>query len=155
MLLHINADRADFPDAGEGMCCHGAAMFGPGRCTCWRPEYDREQEPIRSGRQMRQRSVKCDDCAFRDGSPERSGDDRLAHSGDGELDELVWSGRGFACHKGMRRIVRWRHPSGATVEAGPGAYDPPTADGVHFKASGNPADLCAGLVEARKLIESE
>lgn len=33
----------DLPDAGEGVCCMGAAAMGPERCTCWEPVYDLDQ----------------------------------------------------------------------------------------------------------------
>jgi hypothetical protein len=37
------------PDVGPGGCCLGAGMHGADGCTCWVPEYDLEQQPIRPG----------------------------------------------------------------------------------------------------------
>ena len=39
----------DLPDAGEGGCCMGAAVYGPNRCTWWEPFYDLEQGPLKPG----------------------------------------------------------------------------------------------------------
>ena len=90
------------PDAGEGICCMGAAVFGPGRCTCWEPVYDQAQAPAQEG-PMQARARMCADCAFRPGSPEQLGDRRFAHSGEGELVDVVLGDSPFVCHQGMRR----------------------------------------------------
>ena len=39
----MSAIDQGWPDAGEGMCCIGAAVYGPGHCTCWTPVYDLDQ----------------------------------------------------------------------------------------------------------------
>lgn len=139
----------NLPDAGEGMCCYGSAVYGAGGCTCWDPVHDVEQQPPRLDLAPADRSTMCGDCAFRPDSPERSGDARYQHSGEGDLDDLVYSRDGFACHVGMRRVVALVHPSGARVEKGGHDYDPPVVRGVAFKADGSPAERCAGLRAAR------
>lgn len=148
-MKHTSRDRG-FPDVGNGIepCCMGSAVYGPGRCTCWRPVYDAEQQTPQPGRALA-RAKCCGDCAFRMGSPERIGDSRMAHSSPGDLDDLV-AGRGtFACHVGMRRVVAWTHPSGVRIDAEPGCYEPPVVDGVAYRADGSPADVCAGLTAMR------
>lgn len=119
-------------------CCLGAVEGGPGSCTCWEPEYDLDQAPIRPG-QPTARTKMCDDCAFRPDSPERTGDDRYTHVGE-DLAALP----NFHCHQGLRRPVRWRHPLGIVIEADTDGYAPPIRDGVPYKADGTPADMCAG-----------
>lgn len=123
------------PDAGQGMCCMGAAVYGPGRCTCWVPVYDLEQQEIVPGLPLPPIPVRmCGDCAYRPHSPERSGGE--GYNGDaGTLDDLVRNREPFYCHQGIRKPVSHRHPA---------AYDPPIRDGVPYKADGTPANLCAG-----------
>ncbi len=106
---------------------------------------------------MQPRAAPCHDCAFRPGSPERSGDERYAHSGEGELAGIAAGRNPFVCHQGMRRVLRWRHPSGAVhEEPTPDRYDPPetryAAMPVVWKADGTPADLCAGHCAARRAM---
>ncbi len=138
------------PDAGQGQCCMGAAAMGPGRCTCWRPVHDLEQQPPRPGG-PRTRTECCGDCAFRPDSPERQGDQRYQHSDEGELSDLVRSEHSFVCHDGMRRKLALVHePTGVRLPIDVDAYDPPVIDGVAYKADGSPADLCAGLAAQRK-----
>lgn len=153
--LHTSRDHG-FPDVGNGdaPCCMGSAVYGPGRCTCWAPVYDLEQQEPRPG-QMQPRTKCCGDCAFRMGSPERSGDSRMAHSSPGELEQLVGGSGTFACHVGMRRVIAWRHPSGAQIEAESGCYAPPILAGVAYRADGRPADVCAGLTAMRAGSERE
>jgi hypothetical protein len=144
---------ADIPDAGLGGCCDGSAMNGPRACTCWDPVYDQEQS-------LRLRTdllplpadppCMCPDCAYRPGSPERSGDERQERSGDGELMELVYEGIPFYCHQGCLRVVRLVHPSGAVYTMA-GDYRPPRARndaaagvGVPSRADGDPALICSG-----------
>lgn len=148
--MHIAAGDPNLPDLGE-VCCMGVAVYGPSRCTCWLPIFDVDQVPPRVGLASERRATMCGDCAFRGDSPERQGDPRFQHSGDGELEELVSSTADFACHQGMRRRLALVHPSGARVECGPGAYAPTIVNGVAFKADGSPADRCAGLAVARTL----
>lgn len=148
MSFCIDVGTPELPDLGE-VCCMGVAVYGPERCTCWRPVFDVEQALPRVDLIPARRATMCGDCAFRNNSPERQGDARFQHSGEGELEELVFSTAEFACHQGMRRRLALVHPTGARVECGPGAYAPAIANGVAFKADGSPADLCAGLAAAR------
>jgi hypothetical protein len=90
-----------------------------------------------------------EDCAFRPDSPERNGVEGYANNGGlDDLSVLVDKGEAFYCHQGMRKPVRWRHPSGAVIDGHDPSYDPPIvlASGVSVphKASGIPADICAG-----------
>ena len=137
----------DLPDAGEGACCMGAAVYGKDRCTCWEPIFDLEQQPLKPG-EMGLRTRSCSDCAYRKNSPERRGAD--GYQGDPEsLDEMVMTGSMFACHQGIRRPVKWVHPSGAEIPGHPAGYAPPLHDGKPYKADGTPADLCAGWAARR------
>ena len=146
----------EFPDATNGVpCCYGYAFDGPTGCTCWKAIYDLAQQPMQQG-PMQQRSRMCGDCAFRAGSPERSGDQRYAHSGEQELALMVDDARAvFACHTGVRRVVAYEHPTGARVEIEIDAYHAPQARGHAVKADGSPAELCAGLARARRTIERQ
>jgi hypothetical protein len=143
----------EFPDLGEASygCCWGTAIRGPEHCTCWEPEYDLEQLPISDADSPMPmpRAEMCGDCAFRPDSPERNGDEGYENNGGlDDLTELVDKGQPFYCHQGMRRIVRWRHPSGAAADDHPGNYAPPMATianaQIPFKADGTPGDICAG-----------
>lgn len=143
--------RFDWPDAGQGACCIGAASLGPAHCTCWEPVYDLDQvgpTPTAPGL----RSEPCEDCAYRGGSPERQGADHVM--GDARhLEALVVLNRPFFCHQGIRRPIAYRHPTGCTFTPAPQAlevaYRPPIVSGVPYKADGTPADLCAGWAAAR------
>lgn len=146
----------DLPDAGEGMCCDGAAIFGPRRCTCWVPVYDLDQaEPdplavklLAAGVEPVTRAKPCADCAYRPDSPERQGSPEVI--GDQELlEEIVTSGSRFWCHQGIRRPVAWQHPSGAQVPGSPVNYSPPIVGAVPYQASGQPAEVCAGWAARR------
>lgn len=143
-----------WPDLGlEVPCCAGSAMFGPERCTCWTPVYDREQATeLRADLPAGVQPKMCIDCAYRPRSPERTGDPEAA--GNEELlRQLVDGGQPFWCHQGMRRPLRYEHPSGATVEASELEYAPPMRKVggrmVPFKADGTPADLCGGWAALR------
>lgn len=150
-IIHISRDR-DFPDAGGGTCCMGAAVYGPGRCTCWEPVYDQEQAPPDLEAPPNLAKECCDDCAYRVDSPERSGAEGYQNNEAGDLEAMAASEKGiFYCHKGMRRIVKYRHPSGVEIDAHPAEYRPAQSGCQAFKADGSPADVCAGwLAEARK-----
>lgn len=148
MAFYHGSRPRNLPDAGRGCCCIGAATRGPGFCTCWEPVHDLPQSPPVRG-QLGARDSMCEDCAFRPDSPERRGDDRYANASDEDLADLP----DFACHQGMRRVLRWRHPAGVEVEALPGVYDPPHVFGIPCKADGTPADRCAGLALQSKLLE--
>lgn len=135
----------DMPEVDGGSCCYGAAMNGPQGCTCWRPVYDLEQQPLQDGLMpLPPVPVRlCATCAYRPGSPERTGTG--GYEGDQVLlDELVATGSPFFCHQGVRRTLRLRHPAGVEVDGHPGDYDPPIAAGFPWKADGTPADVCAG-----------
>ena len=126
-------------------CCAGAAMRGVHACTCWEPEYStRRRKPI-EGIEAKPRPSPCDDCAYRPDSAERQNE-----RGSEFLDDLTRGQGTFWCHHGMAYIVRWRHPSGMVVEAPRdevGAIDtwaPRIVENVPYKASGRPADQCAG-----------
>ena len=147
-MSHIIDNDDNLPDVGNGdvPCCMGSAVYGPGRCTCWVTEYDQPQAPQVEG-PMRVRDRMCADCAFRPGSPERSGDQRYAHSDEDGLEDAL---RGeFACHQGMHRRVRLVHPSGAVLELGEMCYAPPNPNRP-ARADGTPAELCAGWAAARR-----
>lgn len=150
--IHISVDdspddRDDFDyDAGEVPCCMASAMRGPRACTCWRPVFDLDQaEPI-PGSEPAVRAQCCDDCAYRNGSPER------ADGYTDDLKDLAGGQSSFACHKGMRRVILWRHPDGRELPAGEGDYHPPIIGAVAFKADGTPADLCAGWNSHRRAL---
>lgn len=141
---------------GLQTCCIGAAVYGPDRCTCWRPIYDlADQADPRTDLQAEQRAQMCGDCAYRPDSPERQGDPRAAHSAEGELDTVAMRHR-FSCHQGMRRIIAWRHDKlGITIDADLDAYDPPIIDGVAYQADGTPGLLCAGWAARRRQLLAE
>jgi hypothetical protein len=135
------------PDAGEGGCCMGSAAMGAQWCTCWETVYDLDQKPVRPGEAVA-RKTPCHDCAYRAGSPERSGDER--YTGDEDfLARIVRTGEKFWCHQGLRRAVKLRHPSGAEVVIETDHYDPPKNGAVPHKADGTPGDLCAGWAARR------
>jgi len=144
------------PDVGNGElpCCIGSAIDGPAGCTCWRPVHDREQQALQQG-PANQRTKMCADCAFRTGSPERTGAAGYEHNSEEAIEDLVHSSGSFACHQGMRRIVAMAHPTGARFSRGPGDYAPPVTRAGAFKADGSPADLCAGLAAARRALAAE
>jgi len=140
----------ELPDAGEGACCIGAAVYGPDRCTCWTEEHDLEQQPPQADLlPLPPVPVRmCADCAFRPNSPERTG--VAGYQGDADsLDALVASGEPFWCHQGMRKVARLRHPSGAVIDGHPAAYDPPIVGSVPYKADGTPGNVCAGWLLRR------
>lgn len=137
----------ELPDPTGGACCIGSAAMGPQYCTCWEQVYDLEQQEIRPGEPGTRKAL-CADCAYRPGSPERSGDER--YNGDEEfLAAIVQTGEKFWCHQGLRRVVKLRHPSCAEVAIETDHYDPPKDDAIPFKADGTPGDLCAGWAAQR------
>lgn len=153
MICGTDESGVAWPDVGNGgvPCCWGVIHRGPAGCECWTPVYDLEQaEPRPDAPGLCGRP--CDGCAFRGGSPERTGDPRMA-AGPDDLAALVDGNHPFFCHQGMRRAVAFQHPSGAvhhptelTLTA---AYRPPIIHGVPYRADGRPADLCAGWAHAR------
>lgn len=126
-----------------GWCCEGSAYRGAEGCLCWTPVYDLEQAEPQTGVDAQIRPKMCDDCAYRPGSPERTGDP-AALADQAALDALVASGTPFWCHQGMRRPLKWIHPSGAEHPGSPLNYRPPIVDGVPFRSDGTPGDFCAG-----------
>lgn len=146
-----------FPDAGQRACCIGAAVYGPDRCTCWVVVHDLDQADPDPAAPATVRDGMCPDCAYRPGSPERSGDERAA--GDAQaLEQLAADGTPFWCHEGIRRPVAYRHePTGTEVPARevPGsdlAYRPPVIDGRPYRADGDPARQCAGWDARRRAL---
>ena len=138
------------PDPVDGACCIGAAAMGPQYCTCWTPVYDLEQQPAVPANPAARGSM-CADCAYKPGSPERSGDER--YTGDEEfLAAIVQTGEKFWCHQGLRRVVKLRHPSGAEVVIETDHYDPLKDSGVPYKADGTPGDLCGGWSARRAAL---
>lgn len=152
-LVHLNVgaspdDRDDYTYEGADFpCCTGASMGGPRSCTCWTQVYDIEQaDPKIETTVVETRETCCDDCAYRNGSPERE------REYTDELVDIAGDGSRFFCHKGMRRVVAWRHPNGRELPAGAGDYAPPVVDGVAYRADGTPADLCAGWAAHRRAL---
>lgn len=129
----------DFEGAG---CCYGDAIYGPERCTCWKPVFDVDQaDPVPPGgpEDICIRSRMCGDCAYRPGSPERS-EEFLAE----RLLSMPEEGKAFYCHDGMRRPVRWEHPDGRAIDGSPDDWQPAIVNGIPYRANGKPGLLCAG-----------
>lgn len=138
-------------------CCQGCIDNGPTACTCWVPVFDVEQTtmslPVDGPAEPVVRDGLCPDCAYRPGSPEKTG--HPDYKGDpAELDRLARKDR-FWCHQGMRRPLYWEHPAGVRVEGSPADYDPPIADLMPYKADGTPADLCAGWDARRRALAAK
>lgn len=138
---------------GLSSCCLGATI-SPSSCTCWEPIYDKEQSDPDVTVPPSTRMTACDDCAYRAGSPERSGDEHYAADFDRFDASIFW------CHQGMRKPVAWRHPTlGITVDTTGDYYDPPivrdeNGEGVPFRADGTPGDRCAGWAARRRALEA-
>lgn len=145
-LVTLTPEQAEeFNQVPEMMgCCMGSAVYGIDRCTCWRAVYStRRRKPVEG--EVEVRASPCVDCAYRPDSAERQDEFGSEH-----LDDLV-NGLGvFVCHQGMAHIVEWRQPSGAVLPATRdevGAihtWAPRYIGNTAYKASGRPADLCAG-----------
>lgn len=134
------------PGDEDRICCMGAAAMG--RCTCWRTEYDVDQAEPRTDLEAATRDALCVDCACWPDSPERSGNEHVAHDEEA-LDHMVVTGQTFFCHQGMRRRVAEVHPDGTRLELGGHGFAPAEVDGVPYKADGTPADVCAGYARRR------
>lgn len=157
------ADRPQFPDLGLDVpCCESSVYYGPEQCTCWEPVYNLEQQPV--DEQARQllgaglepvtRKQMCGDCAYRPGSPEKSGDE--SYRGDADfLEHIAAKGERFWCHQGLRIPTKWVHPSGAELPGHPGAYRPPIHDAVPYQADGRPGELCAGWAARNRALHPE
>lgn len=144
----MSAIDRGWPEAGDGTCCFGAAVYGPGYCTCWEPVYDLDQAEPDTTATPGVMPRRCSDCAYLRKSPERA-DEYTAEW----LDRIAATGERFWCHDGLRRPTSWRHPSGVTIPGDPADYQPPIIDGVPYRADGRPGDLCAGWM-ARALKAS-
>lgn len=147
--MSIHDTGFDFPDVDPG-CCYGSAAKGPEACTCWEPQYDKPQQDIVKGLEPVERQDMCHDCAYKFGSPER-----VEGFDEDWLLSLPISGERFFCHQGMRRILRCRHPSGAVLEAPPGAYDPPRSGSIAYRADGTPEQLCGGWAARKAYFDRE
>ena len=154
-VVHMTVGRPELPDTGVP-CCTGSAVYGPHRCTCWEPVYDRgqmvpdESLPAVIGREC------CKDCAFLLDSPERTGADGYDHNSAEDLERIAWSDSEiFYCHHGMRRVLKWVHPSGQEIEAHPGEYAPAIVGNQAYRADGTPAAVCAGLLYERRRLANE
>jgi hypothetical protein len=111
----------------------GSWEEGPRSCTCWEPVYDLKQRHPDVTAEPKTRTGKCDDCAYRENSPERQADPYAL------VDIDV-----FYCHKGIRRPKEWRHPDGRVRPGDPADYQPPVVNRVPYKANGQPALRCGG-----------
>ncbi len=138
-------------------CCMGASMRGPGGCTCWEATFSKVQREIDVTLEPWTRERPCEDCAYRPDSAEWNDERRENLEAIAHNDEAP-----FWCHQGMRHVVRWRHSiTGMVVEAprdDAGAictWAPPKTAGVPYKASGEPADRCAGWAARRRLAVRE
>lgn len=137
------ADGWPATDPDDIPCCDSSAWKGHEDCTCWKPVYDLEQQPVRPHEPTQSQPKMCADCAYRPKSPERQGDPE--HEGDEDLlENLAASGRPFWCHQGIRRPIKYVHPTGAEVPGHPANYCPPMIDGRPYQADGSPALLCGG-----------
>jgi hypothetical protein len=144
-------------------CCPGRIADGPAGCTCWLPVFDLDlaapdarailaivsgdQEPI-------ERPLMCGDCAYRPGSPERTGDDGQAHDA-AQLEELAATGQRFYCHDGFPAPVAWQHPAAPPPPPAPdrhGDYHPRNVLGVPLRADGTPGLLCAGWAARNRAL---
>jgi hypothetical protein len=139
-------------------CCDASAFTEGEFCTCWDPVYDLPQstpDPVAvgllaAGVQPSTRDRMCGDCAYRPGSPERSGDE--SYQGDPEELERIANEDRFWCHQGMRRISELQHPVGIAVPGHPASYRPPIIDAVPYQANGEPALLCAGWAARHRAL---
>jgi hypothetical protein len=154
----VHADKPhDLPDVTNGVpCCYGHAVYGPGGCTCWQRVDDLEQQPARTGIEPRTRERMCADCAYRPGSPERTGSERAPYDED-DVRALAESDATFWCHQGMPRTIQLRHEETGDVvdhlDPEKLAYNPLIIDGVPYKADGTPADRCAGQAALRRSLK--
>lgn len=155
-------------DAGKGLaiavatqnCCAQGYDGGPAECVCWRPVFDLDQaDPDRAAaaelaagtRHLSRRDTMCGDCAYRPDSPEKRGDEAY-QGGAAELDDIARAST-FFCHDGLRQPIAWVHPAGLRLPVPlDGNYQPPIIDKVPYRASGQPAMLCAGWHARRRAL---
>ena len=154
-------ESGEWPDTGlTEPCCEGSMLDGPGRCTCWEPIWNTEQQPLddtaarllAAGVEPTVRPSMCGDCAYRPDSPEKSGNPTF--QGDADfLERIAREGHRFWCHDGNRIAARWRHPkTGMEIPGHPAAYKPPIKDNVPYKADGTPSFVCAGWAARRRAL---
>ncbi|RSD26371.1 hypothetical protein [Amycolatopsis eburnea] len=157
IVCGVDEPQPEFPDLGlDKPCCYGVAMGAAEDCSCWRPVYDTpgHADPVEGMTPTVRPGGMCGDCAYRPDSPERQDDPQ--HRGNAtELEMLAEDGRPFYCHQGMRRILRWEHPSGAVLPAHPADYAPPIVDDVPIKVDGTPAYLCGGWDARRRALAAQ
>lgn len=142
-------DEATWPPAALS-CCIGAAVYGPGRCTCWEPVFECEQLAAADG-PIVAAPAKCADCAYRPGSAERADE----YTAEILLLDLPQRGEQFWCHQGMRRPVAYVHPQLGTMPGDSADWQPLIAAGTPRKADGTPALLCAGWSALRAKVKKE
>lgn len=128
----------ELPDAGEGLCCEGAAFRGPQGCTCWTAVLDRPQVAPVVDADDRACVAMCGGCAFRPGTDAHL---EQAEHGLGLTDST------FYCHQGHAKVVAWVHPSGARVEDPEGGGYPVEIGGRPYDADGQPAPICRGWLD--------
>ncbi len=144
-------------------CCPGTITEWLTGCTCWVPLYDRRQiEPdpvtiaaLALGEQQPEvRDRMCGDCAYRPGSPEKSGNPGFELTAD-QLEDLAARDHRFWCHDGLRQPTAWQHPAGLVIPAHPdrtGDYQPPTHLGIPYRVDGQPGLVCAGWNARRRAL---
>lgn len=142
----IDEDGFAVPDA---ICCSGVGFSGRLEdCGCWQPVYEPAEQatprPPASAADLRAQSEMCSDCAFRKDSPERS-----TEFEEEALLSLPEEGQAFWCHDGMRRPVRWVHPTRGEIDGDPADWRPPQVGGIPYRADGAPGLLCAGWLARR------
>lgn len=144
--IHIDGPTAPVgAPAGDDLCCMGAAVYGPERCTCWVPVYDRDQAEPDTSTPPTTRTTCCYDCAYCNGSPERT-----TYDEEGELLDCAGDLRAaFWCHQGDRKVIEWRHPDGRVFPQEREHYAPPIVDGVPYRADGRAGERCAGWAAHR------
>lgn len=101
----MSAIDRGWPEAGDGSCCFGATVYGPGYCTCWEPVYDLDQAAPDTTATPGVMPRRCSDCAYLRKSPERS-DEYAAEW----LDRIAATGERFWCHDGPDnpgKVTRW------------------------------------------------
>lgn len=141
--VELHPDQDTWPPEARG-CCIGSAVYGAGRCTCWTPVFELEQadpQPPECPDDLTAQPRMCGDCAFRKGSPERA----VTYSEE-MLFALAASKTPFWCHQEMRRPARWVHPQLGSVPGSDDDWQPPTVDGIPYRADGRPGLLCAGWI---------
>ena len=139
----------DLPDAGEGMCCMGAAVYGAHRCTCWTETLSVEPVDEVYAGPAAIRPKMCSDCAFRHDSPEATDDPRYQ----GDIAGILAQDDFFYCHEGMPKVVERTHqPTGVVVPADGDAYRPERSGNTPLKADGTPAFVCCGYATVKGML---